>query len=130
VPSSLARAALFSDAVIAAAGPPRVEVVATAKRDLSVGHVVDGLGGYDTYGQADTATATAEQDLLPMGVAEGCRLLRAMSRDQVLTYATSSSARTPDRRPAPPAGEGLRLTRASAQPSSTGSFQKMRTESP
>ena len=86
VPASLARAVLFGDAVIAAAGAPTVEVVATAKTDLEVGHVLDGLGGYSTYGVAETARATAEQRLLPMGVAEGCRVLRPVSQDHVLTY--------------------------------------------
>ena len=86
VPASLARAVLFSDAVIAAVGPPRVEVVATAKRDLPEGHVLDGLGGYDTYGVAETAAATASERLLPMGLAEGCRLLRSAPQDGVLTY--------------------------------------------
>ena len=86
VPASLARAVLFRDAVIAAAGPPTVEVVATAKTDLVAGRVLDGLGGYDTYGVAETARATAEQRLLPMGVAEGCRVLRDVRKDDVLTY--------------------------------------------
>ena len=86
VPGSLARAVLFGDAVIAAAGPPMVEVVATAKTDLAAGQLLDGLGGYDTYGVADAASVAAEQRLLPMGVAHGCRLLRDVSRDDVLTY--------------------------------------------
>ena len=86
VPASLARAVLFGDAVIAAGGAPSVEVVATAKTDLAAGHVLDGLGGYDTYGVAETAGATAEQRLLPMGVAEGCRVLRDVRKDDVLTY--------------------------------------------
>ena len=86
VPASLARAVLFSDPVIASAGPPQVEVVATAKRHLGAGHVVDGLGGYDTYGQAERADVTREQRLLPMGVAEGCRLTRDLPIDAVLTY--------------------------------------------
>jgi predicted homoserine dehydrogenase-like protein len=86
VPASLARAVIFSDAVIAAAGGPTVEVVATAKTDLPVGHLLDGLGGYDSYGVAETAAMTAEQRLLPMGVAEGCRLLRDVREDDVLTY--------------------------------------------
>jgi predicted homoserine dehydrogenase-like protein len=51
-----------------------------------VGHLLDGLGGYDSYGVAETAAMTAEQRLLPMGVAEGCRLLRAVREDDVLTY--------------------------------------------
>ena len=87
VPASLARAVLFGGAVIAAAGRPTVEVVATVKTDLPAGHVLDGLGGYDTYGVADTAARTAEQSLLPMGVAEGCRLLHAVAKDAVLSYA-------------------------------------------
>jgi predicted homoserine dehydrogenase-like protein len=86
VPASLARAVLFADAVIAAAGPPTVEVVATSKTDLAAGHVLDGLGGYDSYGVAETASTAREQRLLPMGVAEGSRLLRDVERDRVLTY--------------------------------------------
>ena len=44
----------------------------TAKRDLKAGEVLDGLGGYDTYGVAERADVTAAENLLPMGVAEGC----------------------------------------------------------
>lgn len=86
VPTSVARAALFGDATIAPLGGPRVEVVATAKRDLAAGTVLDGLGGYDTYGLAETAQVTREDRLLPMGVAQGCTLTRAVPRDSVLTY--------------------------------------------
>jgi len=86
VPTSLARAALFGDAVLAPAGPMRVEVVATAKRDLKAGEVLDGLGEYMTYGQCETAAETARLSLLPIGVAEGCRLKRDVPKDQVLTY--------------------------------------------
>ena len=86
VPSSLARAVLFGDAVIASAGPPQVEVIAVAKTDLAAGRVLDGLGGYDTYGVAETASAAARERLLPMGVAEGCRLRRGVARDTALSY--------------------------------------------
>jgi predicted homoserine dehydrogenase-like protein len=84
VPHAIARAALFDDAVVAAAGPPRVEVVATAKRGLAAGDVLDGLGGYDTYGVAETAAATRGERLLPLGVAAGARLVRDVPQDQVL----------------------------------------------
>lgn len=86
VPNSIARAVLFGDAAIAAAGAPRVEVVATAKSNLAAGSVLDGLGGYDTYGEAESAAVTARERLLPMGVAEGCRLVRAVAKDTTLTY--------------------------------------------
>jgi len=86
VPGTVARAVLFGDAAVQPAGPPTVEVVATAKRDLTAGQALDGLGGYDTYGLAERADVTAEQRLLPMGVAEGCRLRRDLARDDVLSY--------------------------------------------
>jgi len=86
VPTSLARAVDFHDVVIASAGPPRVEVVATAKTDLSPGSVLDGLGGYLTYGEAERAEIARHERLLPMGVAEGCTLVRSVPRDATLTY--------------------------------------------
>ena len=86
VPTSIARAALFHDATIAAAGAPQVDVVAVAKTDLAAGQVLDGLGGYLTYGEAERADVTAAQRLLPVGVAEGARVLRDVGRDEVLSY--------------------------------------------
>jgi predicted homoserine dehydrogenase-like protein len=86
VPNTVARAVLFGDAAIAPLGAPLVDVVATAKTDLDEGTVLDGLGGYMTYGLAENADATAEERLLPIGLAEGCRLKRSIRRDEVLTY--------------------------------------------
>jgi predicted homoserine dehydrogenase-like protein len=87
VPQTVARAVLFGDAAIAPVGPARVEVVATAKQDLRSGTVLDGLGGYHTYGQAERAELTAAENLLPIGLAEGCRLRADIPRDKVLSYA-------------------------------------------
>lgn len=87
VPNTVARAALFGDATLRPLGPPTVEVVAAAKVDIAAGELIDGLGGYMTYGLAERADVTAEDDLLPMGVAEGCRAVRDIPKDQVLTYA-------------------------------------------
>lgn len=86
VPTSVARAVLFGDAVIAPLGAPTVEVVTVAKQDLAAGTVLDGLGGYHYYGEAEKASVTREERLLPVGVAEGCRLLRDVAKDEVLTY--------------------------------------------
>lgn len=86
VPTTCARAVLFGDAAIKPLGPPMVDVVATAKIDLKAGQVLDGLGGYHTYGQAERADITAREKLLPMGVAVGCTLIRDIPKDQVLTY--------------------------------------------
>jgi predicted homoserine dehydrogenase-like protein len=87
VPNTIVRAVDFGDATIAAAGAPQVEVVATAKTDLAAGTTIDGIGYYMTYGQCENADIANRDRLLPMAVAEGCRLLRDMRRDEVLTYA-------------------------------------------
>jgi predicted homoserine dehydrogenase-like protein len=86
VPNSVARAVLLGDTVLAPDGPMRVEVVATAKVDLAPGDTIDGMGGYLTYGLCETAETTRAERLLPMGVAEGCRVVRPVARDRVLTY--------------------------------------------
>jgi predicted homoserine dehydrogenase-like protein len=87
VPNTVARAVDFADAALTPPGGPRVDVVAGVKQDLKAGHTVDGLGGYDTYGLAESTPVTRAEGLLPMGVAEGCVLLRDVKKDEVLTYA-------------------------------------------
>ena len=87
VPLSVARVVLFQDAVAAPQGGPRVEVVTTAKTDLRAGQELDGIGGFLTYGQCETAAVTAAEGLLPMGLAQGCRLLRDIAKDRVIAYA-------------------------------------------
>lgn len=86
VPLSVARVVLFKDVVLAPQGAPRVDVVTTAKIDLKAGETIDEIGGYMTYGQCEKSGITQAQRLLPMGLAEGCRLKRDVPRDQVLTY--------------------------------------------
>jgi predicted homoserine dehydrogenase-like protein len=90
VPMTCARAALFKDAAIAPLGGPLVDVVATAKKDLKEGEVLDNIGGYMTYGQCETSATTYEKRLLPMGLAKGCTLKRDISKDEILTYADVS----------------------------------------
>lgn len=87
VPNSIVRAVDFADAALAPPAGPHVDVVATAKRDLKAGHTVDGLGGYDTYGVAESTAVTRAENLLPMGVTERCMLKRDVAKDAVLTYA-------------------------------------------
>jgi predicted homoserine dehydrogenase-like protein len=83
---SAARVALCRDVVIEPIGGPVVDVVATAKIDLKDGETLDGLGHYMTYGQCENHDIVRRDNLLPMGLAEGCRLKRAVAKDQVLTW--------------------------------------------
>ena len=85
-PMSLARAVLFGDAVGQPLGGPVVEVVAIAKRDLEAGETLDSFGRYMTYGQAERASVVRAEGLVPEGLVEGCRLKRAIARDQPIHW--------------------------------------------
>ena len=85
-PQTIARAVLFKDAALTPIGKPHVEVVAAAKTNLKAGTVIDGLGQYMTYGLAENADTRESENLLPIGVAEGCILKYDILKDQVLTY--------------------------------------------
>jgi predicted homoserine dehydrogenase-like protein len=86
VPNTVARVALLGDATLRPAGAPCVDVVAAAKIDLKAGTTIDGLGGYHTYGLAENSDVTHAENLLPIGLAEGCVLKRELPKDAVLTY--------------------------------------------
>ena len=85
-PNTVARAVLFADAAVAPHSGHVVDVVASAKRDLKAGEVLDGIGFYMTYGVCENAEIARADGLLPMGLAEGCTLVRDVARDATLTY--------------------------------------------
>jgi len=86
VPNSVARAVLFHDAVIQPIDGPKVDVITTSKIALAAGDVLDELGGYKTYGVAEAYAVSRKERLLPMGLAEGCKLKRAVPADTAITY--------------------------------------------
>jgi predicted homoserine dehydrogenase-like protein len=85
--STIARAALSNDATVAPKGGPVCEVATMAKRNLGAGDVLDGVGGFMTYGTIENAEPFASADLLPAGIAEGCRLIRPIEKDGPISYA-------------------------------------------
>lgn len=84
--NTIARAALFGDAAIAPMGAPVCETVAVAKKDLREGEVLDGIGGFCAYGLIENSSVAEKERLLPMGVSDGCRLKRPVSRDAAISY--------------------------------------------
>lgn len=86
IQNTLARAVLFTDAAISPEFGPKVDVIATAKKDLRKGEIIDGIGHYMTYGQCENANVVHRDRLLPMGLAEGCKLVRDIAKDSVLFY--------------------------------------------
>ncbi len=87
IPLTVARAVLFKDATVAPLGKPVCDAVAFAKRDLKTGEVLDGLGGFTCYTLIENYEMARNENALPMGVSEGCRLKHNIKRDQIITYA-------------------------------------------
>lgn len=85
-PMTVARAVIFGDAALTPLNGPMVDVVTTAKTDLKKGEILDGLGHYKTYGLCENYTTSQKENLLPIGLAEGCRLKKDINIDSVLTY--------------------------------------------
>ncbi len=50
------------------------DVVATAKRDLAAGEILDGEGGYCVWGRQVPAAVSVREGFLPLGLAQGVKL--------------------------------------------------------
>jgi predicted homoserine dehydrogenase-like protein len=83
-PSSIARAVLFHDPVLAPDKGHVCDVIIAAKRDLREGETLDGLGGFTYYGLAENADVSFRERLLPAGLAKGCVLKHDIAMDQVV----------------------------------------------
>jgi predicted homoserine dehydrogenase-like protein len=86
IPISIARMVDFDDTIIAAKAGSVVEVITIAKTDLKKGDLIDGMGGYKTYGICENSDIARKENLLPIGLAGGCKVLNNISKDQVLTF--------------------------------------------
>ena len=63
----------------------RGDVVAVAKRDLKEGESLDGEGGYTVWGRLVPARDSLERGGLPIGLAHGVRLARAVRKGEIVT---------------------------------------------
>jgi predicted homoserine dehydrogenase-like protein len=62
------------------------DVVATAKRDLKVGEVLDGEGGYTVWGKLLPAETSMSMGGLPLGLAHGIKVTRPVKKGQSLSW--------------------------------------------
>lgn len=70
-------------------GMPRgfvADVVATAKRDLKAGEMLDGEGGATVWGKQQPASVSLERGLLPLGLAAHVKLLRDIAEGEMLRW--------------------------------------------
>lgn len=86
IASTIGRAVINRDATVAPLDGPVCEVVSVAKRDLKAGELLDGIGGFCTYGLIDNASAARSLNALPIGLSEGCILRRNLPKDAVISF--------------------------------------------
>jgi predicted homoserine dehydrogenase-like protein len=65
----------------------RADVIATAKRDLKAGEILDGEGGYTVWGKLFPAEKSYAFGGLPLGLAHNVKLLRPIAAGQSLRWA-------------------------------------------
>lgn len=62
------------------------ECIAVSKRDIVAGEILDGIGEFCYRGSVELAAPAREERLLPLGIAQGCRVVKDIPRDTAITY--------------------------------------------
>ena len=62
------------------------DVVATAKRDLAPGEMLDGEGGYTVWGKLLPAATSVAMGGLPLGLAHNVKVVRPVKKGQSLSW--------------------------------------------
>jgi predicted homoserine dehydrogenase-like protein len=83
---SVASVALRGEATGVATGW-NADVVATAKRDLKVGEMLDGEGGYTVWGKLLPSATSKRMGGLPLGMAHNVKVIRPVAKGQSLCWA-------------------------------------------
>jgi predicted homoserine dehydrogenase-like protein len=82
---SVASAALRQEATGAPTGF-RSDVVATAKKNMKKGEMLDGEGGFCVWGKQTPAARSLDQGMLPIGLAHNVRLKRDTVTGEALKW--------------------------------------------
>jgi predicted homoserine dehydrogenase-like protein len=56
------------------------------KKDLAAGDVIDGIGGYTVRGYADNALDAQRDNLVPIGLVAGAKIIKPIGVGELLTY--------------------------------------------
>jgi predicted homoserine dehydrogenase-like protein len=64
----------------------RADAVATAKKDLRAGEILDGEGGYTVVGRLTPSDVSLKENLLPLGLAHGWKMLNPVKAGQPLRW--------------------------------------------
>jgi len=86
IASSICRLIDFDDRVMVPLNGPVVDVITVAKCDLLPGDLLDGIGGFKSYGLCENHDQVVLENLLPMGLSEGCIVNKFIPKDGELHF--------------------------------------------
>ena len=85
-PLSIARAVIYREQTLTPLDTPVAEVYTIAKRDLEPGDTLDTYGGFTFRGLTGEADAFYRAGALPVGLAPGSRMVRAVRKGAAITW--------------------------------------------
>jgi predicted homoserine dehydrogenase-like protein len=85
-PLSIALAYFYGEPTITPESGMVSEVITVAKKDLRAGDIIDGIGKYTVYGLIDEYKKAKKENLLPIGLSEGCVLKKNIEKDEPIKY--------------------------------------------
>jgi len=85
-PMSIAKAVIDGMPTGASLPVPTADVITVAKRHLEEGETIDGGGGYTVNGFCEKATVARAENLLPLGLSAGAKLVKDVSQGEAITY--------------------------------------------
>jgi predicted homoserine dehydrogenase-like protein len=83
-PLAVAEAVIYGETTVVAKNM-NSEVVAIAKRDLHIGETIGGIGSADIFNRVYTFKEAQAKKGIPMGVAQGGKVLKEISKGDMLT---------------------------------------------
>lgn len=86
IPITVSRGVLLGDATVTPKDKPYCDAFAVAKKAMKAGETLDGIGGYTAYTLIDNYATCKREDLLPMGLSEGCVLKHDVAIDVPIKY--------------------------------------------
>ena len=65
---------------------PVAETITVAKKDLNPGDTIDALGGFTVYGMIEKAVIAKEQNLVPLGLTVGGKIVKPVKMGEAISY--------------------------------------------
>jgi predicted homoserine dehydrogenase-like protein len=86
VPLTAAQAVIYRESSGHPLPRPVSECIAIAKKHLRAGDMLDAIGEFCYRGSIDLARVTRRENLIPLGLAKGCVLKRAVPQGQAIRF--------------------------------------------